>query len=259
MIAAKMPAPAPQILHPDWPAPANVCAVSTTRIGGFSQPPYDGFNLAAHVGDEPIAVEKNRALLKQMLDLPADPHWLNQVHGKHVTLLTDGMPTNPQADAAVALGSEQVCVVMTADCLPVLFCDRAGTRVAAAHAGWRGLAAGVLEASLDSLAVDASEVLVWLGPAIGPQVFEVGEEVRQQFIAHDANAALAFSPSGRKAEQAYWLADLYLLAKQRLEHAGVQHIYGGAYCTYTDHARFFSYRRDNSSGRMATLIWLADE
>lgn len=254
-----MSAQLPQILYPDWPAPANVCAVSTTRIGGISQPPYDSFNLASHVGDDPDALEANRARLMKILDLANEPHWLNQVHGRQVLLLSDNTPPNPQADAAVALASGQVCAVMTADCLPVLFCDRSGTRVAAAHAGWRGLAAGVLEATLDSLAIDPAEVLVWLGPAIGPQAFEVGDEVRQQFMQHDASAALAFSPSPREADQPHWLADLYLLARQRLQEVGIQDIYGGGYCTYTDKERFFSYRRDGHSGRMASLIWLTKD
>lgn len=253
-----MPAPAAQILRPDWPAPANVCAASTTRIGGISQPPYDGLNLAAHVGDDPEAVQANRAQLMKILDLPSEPHWLNQSHGKQVMHVTDGMHANPQADAAVTFDSGQVCVVMSADCLPVLFCDRAGTRVAAAHAGWRGLVTGVLEASLDALGIDPAEVLVWLGPAIGPQAFEVGDEVRQQFLAHDPGAALAFSPLITSATQAHWLADLTLLAQQRLQRAGVEAIYGGGLCTFTESQRFFSYRRNGKTGRMATLIWLAD-
>jgi YfiH family protein len=251
-----MQAEAQQIIIPSWPAPATVRAASTTRCGGVSLAPYDTFNLAAHVGDDPRAVATNRQRLRQCLALPGEPHWLEQVHGTGVIRLDADTPLIPRADASVAYEPGQVCAVLTADCLPVLFCDRAGSRVAAAHAGWRGLAHGVLEASLAAMDCEAADILVWLGPAIGPQAFEVGEEVREQFMAHDEEAAQAFVPSHLQADGKHWLADLYLLARQRLRHAGVDAIYGGGECTYGDAARFFSYRREASTGRMASLIWL---
>lgn len=251
-----------ELILPDWPAPPQVRAVSTTRrpggSGGVSQPPFDSFNLAAHVGDDPQAVASNRAQLAQILSLPTEPHWLQQVHGTDVLALNERTANNPEADASVAFTPRQVCAVLTADCLPVLFCDRKGTRVAAAHAGWRGLAAGVLEMTLSTLAVEPGQVLAWLGPAIGPQAFEVGDEVRQQFLAFDTNAAQAFVPAASKNNQAHWMADFYLLARQRLQRAGVQAIYGGGLCTFSESQRFFSYRRSGKTGRMATLIWLAD-
>lgn len=253
----------PEWILPDWPAPPSVRAVSTTRYidgsGGVSLPPFDAFNLAAHVGDAPDAVAANRAQLKQVLDVPAQPRWLQQVHGARAVSLDDDAANHPEADASVASSPHQVCVVLSADCLPVLFCDQAGARVAAAHAGWRGLAAGVLEATLASLAVDPAEVLVWLGPAIGPQAFEVGAEVRQEFLAHDTQAAQAFSSSPTETDPPRWLADLYLLARQRLQRAGVLSIYGGGLCTFSDTRRFFSYRRDGRTGRMASLIWLTEK
>lgn len=243
----------PNWLKPDWPAPAHVHAVVTTRQGGFSQAPFDSLNLGDHVGDDPYAVAKNRHLVGDLLHLPTEPLWLQQVHGTVVS----GMNANsctPQADASVAFKPKQVCVVMTADCLPVLFCDKAGTRVAAAHAGWRGLCDGVLEETVKALDCPPSELLAWMGPAIGPTAFEVGEEVRAEFIQHDAQAEAAFV----KGEQAgKWLGDLYVLARQRLQNVGLSAIYGGGLCTYTDSARFFSYRRDNRTGRMASLIWLS--
>jgi hypothetical protein len=239
-----------KFITPIWPAPSQVKAYTTTRHGGYSKPPYDGFNLADHVGDNAEAVAANRAALVEALSLPSEPVWLKQVHGiQIVTANSDN--GNCTADAAFATAPGQVCVVMTADCLPVLFCDRAGTRVAAAHAGWRGLASGVLEATLQRLELSAEGVLVWLGPAIGPQAFEVGHEVRAAFMDFLPQAAQAFRPS----REGRWLADLYLLARQRLAHQGVTAVYGGDFCTYTE-KRFYSYRRDKVTGRMASLIWL---
>ena len=239
-------------IRPDWPAPDNIRAFSTTRDGGVSRPPHDGFNLADHVGDAPPAVAANRALLAEYLALPAEPCWLRQVHGRVVALAN--RPLHPEADASIALDANEVCAVLTADCLPVLFCDREGRAVAAAHAGWRGLAGGVLEATLEKLcelaACRSRDVLVWLGPAIGPANFEVGAEVLQAFAEHARNQR-AFKPRG----EGKWLADIYTLARARLAGAGVRHIYGGDYCTYSDSARFFSYRRDGVTGRMASLIW----
>ena len=243
----------PDWIKPEWPAPANVHAVVTTRQGGFSQAPYDSLNVGDHVGDDPYAVAKNRHLVGDLLHLPTEPLWLQQVHG----VVVSGMNTSsctPQADAAVAFKAKQVCVVMTADCLPVLFCDKAGTRVAAAHAGWRGLCDGVLEETVKALDCQPHELLAWMGPAIGPSAFEVGSEVRAEFIQYDAQAEQAFVKSQSDGK---WLGDLYQLARQRLNNVGLSAICGGGFCTYTDKARFFSYRRDNVTGRMASLIWLS--
>jgi len=238
-----------ELITPIWPAPPQVKAYSTTRYGGYSKPPYDGLNLADHVGDEAVAA--NRALLVQSLNLPSEPVWLKQVHGIH-TVTASPAHTNCAADASIATQAEQVCVVLTADCLPVLFCDRAGSCVAAVHAGWRGLAGGILEATLQRLNVPAQDILVWLGPAIGPQAFEVGEEVRAAFMDFLPQAADAFI----RSRNDHWLADLYLLARQRLGHQGVTAVFGGYFCTYMDIERFYSYRRDKVTGRMASLIWL---
>ncbi len=237
-------------LQPDWPAPPQVRAVSTTRVGGVSQGAWSGLNLATHVGDDRAHVETNRAMLAEALCLPAAPHWLNQVHGKRVCQL----PTVAgacEADAASSNLAGQVCVVMTADCLPVLFTDLQGSRVAAAHAGWRGLADGVLEASVSAFA-DPAQVLAWLGPAIGPAAFEVGEEVREAYMAHDPSSESAFVAN----RPGHWLADIYTLARQRLNVAGVTRVFGGGLCTYTDAQRFYSFRRDRTTGRMASLIWI---
>lgn len=241
------------MITPNWPAPPQVKAYTTTRHGGVSHPPYDSFNLAEHVGDDAQAIANNRAILAETLKLPTEPIWLNQVHG---TQAIAAQPTyfNCSADATYTNQLGQVCVVLTADCLPVLVCDRHGTTVAAAHAGWRGLAAGILEATLQHFQVPAQDILVWLGPAIGPQVFEVGDEVRTTFIQVLPSAQSAFTPS----RPGHWLANLYHLAQQRLSQQGVTHIYGGDFCTYTDPERFYSYRRDKVTGRMASLIWLRD-
>ena len=235
---------------PDWPAPPNVRAASTTRIGGVSEKPWNGLNLATHVGDEPAHVQRNRELLAQALALPAEPAWLTQVHGTNSCDAAGAQPAC-EADASFATAAGQVCVVMTADCLPVLFCNRQGTRVAAAHAGWRGLAGGVLEASVAGFD-DPADVLAWLGPAIGPQAFEVGEEVLAAFTGHEPQAAQAFVAN----RPGHWLADIYQLARLRLKAAGVSHIYGGGLCTFADAERFYSFRREPVTGRMASLIWL---
>ena len=242
-------------LMPDWPAPANVFASTTTRRGGVSESPFDSLNLGDHVGDSIEAVASNRLLLKQYCDLPAEPVWLKQVHGIEVVnaAVVNDMPV---ADASFAHDSNIVCTVMTADCLPVLLCDQAGSVVAAIHAGWRGLANGVIEATLKSMGITASNIMAWLGPAIGPKVFEVGDEVRQQFIAFDPQAVEAFQPSKLSSVEGRWLADIYLLARQRLATLGVEQVYGGHCCTYSDRERFYSYRRDGVTGRMASLIWL---
>lgn len=239
-------------LQADWPAPATVHTASTLRSGGVSEPPFDSLNLGAHVGDIPEAVRSNRQRLRKALRLPAEPCWLNQVHGSRVVEASD-FTASPEADACIARSPGRVCAVMIADCLPVLICNRGGDRVAAVHAGWRGLAGGVLESTVSSLGLPGSELMAWLGPAIGPQVFEVGDEVRIAFMSRDSTAAQAFRPSRRAG---HWLADLYLLARQDLARLGVHAVYGGGLCTYSDEARFFSYRRDGRTGRMASLIWL---
>ncbi|MFA7097492.1 MAG: peptidoglycan editing factor PgeF [Gammaproteobacteria bacterium] len=239
------------LILPDWPAPARVQACCTTREGGVSRAPYGTLNLGDHVGDDPAAVAENRARLVRALGLPEMPRWLNQVHGCAAVNVAEA-PPGCSADVAYTDRPGIVCAVLTADCLPVLLCDRQGTRVAAIHAGWRGLAAGAIEAGVRALGVSRKEILAWLGPAIGPQAFEVGAEVRKVFVGHDPLAARAFrpAPGGR------WLADLHVLAQQRLAECGVTAVYGDRWCTYSEPARFFSYRRDGATGRMATIIWL---
>ena len=305
----------PDWIVPDWPAPAHVRALVTTRSGGVSRPPYDSLNPASHVGDDPAAVVENRRILRQ--SLPAEPLWLNQVHGTRVfelllptlTLPTRGegiythgkgtgpstargegtgsSPTRgggwegeepnttgpgpaypglfqpaeitPEADASFTRQPGQVCAVLTADCLPVLFCDEAGTVVAAAHAGWRGLAGGVLEETVRAMNVAPDRILAWLGPAIGPDSFEVGPEVREAFVTHNEMAGIAFRPAlpGTLDEAPRkWLADLYMLARIRLAGIGVERVHGGGACTFKDARRFFSYRREARTGRMASLIWI---
>ncbi|OOG86525.1 multi-copper polyphenol oxidoreductase [Pseudomonas sp. A25(2017)] len=235
-------------LTPDWPAPARVKACVTTRVGGVSLAPFDSLNLGDHVGDEPAAVAENRRRLTDQFAIT--PAWLQQVHG--IAVVEADPAQVATADASWTDTPGIACTAMTADCLPVLFCNRAGTRVAAAHAGWRGLANGVLEATLDSLAVPADEILAWLGPAIGPQAFEVGPEVREAFIVQLPQAAQAFTASPNAGK---FLADIYTLARLRLAARGVTAVYGGGLCTVTD-PRFFSYRRNPRTGRFASLIWI---
>ena len=234
---------------PDWPAPANVKALQTRRRGGISSAPYDSFNLGDHVGDAPLAVERNRILLNTLL--PSEPVWLEQVHGTKV-VNADMTDCLPQADACIARHRAAVCVVMTADCLPILFCDTRGSVVGAAHAGWKGLAAGVVEATVREMDAAPQDLMAWLGPAISQQAFEVGEEVRALFVDANRQAAAAFIPG----QHGKWLADLYRLASLRLNALGITQIYGGNYCTYRESEKFFSYRRDGVTGRMGTFIWL---
>lgn len=236
------------LLIPDWPAPAGVRACVTTRSGGVSLPPYDSFNLGDHVGDAPDAVAENRRRLTAEFGI--QPAWLKQVHG---VVVADANPAViAEADASWTATPGIACTVMTADCLPALFCDRAGTRVAAAHAGWRGLANGVLEATVDRLNVEPHDVMVWLGPAIGPQAFEVGTEVREAFVTVHPETAKAFVPG---AQPGKFIADIYALARIRLAAHGVTSVYGGGECTVSD-PRFYSYRRTPQGGRFASLIWL---
>lgn len=239
-------------LVPDWPAPPRVRAFVTTRAGGVSQGEYASMNLGASSGDRDGDVRQNRAIVRALL--PGDPVYLAQVHGTTVADL-DGPrgEERPRADAAVTRVAGRVAVVLTADCLPVFFADRNGSRVGVAHAGWRGLAAGVLESTLAMLALPARDVVAWLGPAIGPGAFEVGPEVKAAFERFDPAAATAFRPG----VPGKYMADLYALARQRLERASVQAIYGGGFCTHREHERFFSYRRAKDSGRMGAFIWIA--
>jgi hypothetical protein len=238
----------PQWLSPQWPAPSTVRALSTTRRGGCSAGPYAGLNLADHVGDSPQAVAANRRALASAADLPCEPLWLEQVHGP-TCIEADGATGRPRADGAVARHRGTVCAVLTADCLPVLLCDRAGTTVAALHAGWRGMAAGIVEAGVAATALAPGRLMAWLGPAIGPRAYEVGEEVRAALSAADPGA---FRPSARAG---HWHADLCAVARSLLAAAGVTEVYGGGRCTASEPAEFFSYRRDGTCGRMATLIW----
>lgn len=267
---------APVLLRPDWPAPRGVNALVTTREGGASTGPWRGFNLGDHVGDDPQVVQANRAALQSALPAGTAVQWLRQVHGTAVVQASSSGAV-PEADACWTDQPGVACAVLTADCLPVLFCDRSATVVAAAHAGWRGLCNGVLEATVAALPVEPGELLAWLGPAIGPTAFEVGPEVRDVFVeaafaaaavagvAHaattDAGAAAspvaeveaAFVPSPRPG---HYLLDLYALARLRLRLAGVGAVYGGGLCTWSDPRRFYSYRRDGTTGRMASLIQL---
>ncbi|WP_058973723.1 purine nucleoside phosphorylase YfiH [Type-D symbiont of Plautia stali] len=238
-----------QWIIPDWPAPQRVQACSTTRHGGVSVAPWDSLNLGGHVGDNEMHVLQNRQRLTEGV-LPSMPQWLNQVHG-HAVARLPADEALPNADAAITRESGVVCAVMTADCLPVLFCSDDGSEVAAAHAGWRGLCNGVLEQTLAQFHCPASEIHAWLGPAIGPDAFEVGPEVRTAFMAHNAQADAAFRPVDDK-----YFADIWQLARQRLQAAGVRSVSGTQRCTFTESADFFSFRRNGITGRMATLIWL---
>jgi YfiH family protein len=237
-------------LRAEWPAPPTIHACTTTRHGGVSVAPYHALNVGDHCGDDPLAVAENRRRVAQALQLPSSPHWLQQVHG--TTVIDPTQTPERTADAACTEKRRQVLCVMTADCLPVLLCNRAGSWIAASHAGWRGLCDGVIEHTVARYRGDKCELLVWLGPAIGPQAFEVGDEVRQAFIARDGAAEAAFTPSANGR----WLADLFALARQRLHALGIDAVFGGGICTYSAPERFYSYRRDHVTGRMASLIWM---
>ncbi|SHG20584.1 conserved hypothetical protein [Microbulbifer donghaiensis] len=246
-------------LFPSWPAPANVRAATSLRAGGHSEGAYASFNLGNHVGDDEQAVLANRRQLRQELELPAEPEWLEQIHSdKVIEARADGLVRT--ADASFASGPGAVCAVLTADCLPVLFCDRAGTRVAAAHAGWRGLAGGILRSTVEALDCEPRELLVWLGPAIGPRAFETGVDVLEVFFENALNGehmeeiAHCFRPHTEKP--LHFLADMYALARAELRQLGIDAIYGGDHCTVSETDKFFSYRRDKTTGRMASLIWL---
>lgn len=243
----------PEIIQPDWPAPPGVHAAFTLRTRGVSQAPFDSFNVATHVGDDPRAVAENRAALRASLGLSAEPSWLEQVHGNKVVELDGRGPgALGPADGAVSGTPGGICAVQVADCLPVLFAAADGSAVGAAHAGWRGLAGGVLQAAVRVMNTPPRELLAWLGPAIGQAHFEVGEDVRAAFLVDDAGAAGAFTVNHRQR----WQCDLYALARRKLAAIGVVSVYGGSWCTYADAGRFFSYRRDGRCGRMAALIWI---
>ncbi len=253
MTASLQPLPT---LTPRWPAPPRVRACVTLRQGGVSEGAYASLNLGAHVGDEPARVAANRRRLQDALALPSGPRWLEQVHGTRIVDLDraaeqGATAENGAADGAVTAEAGVVAVVMTADCLPVLFCDRQGRRVGVAHAGWRGLAAGVLQAAIEALAVPPADLHAWLGPAIGAQAYEVGDEVRAAFGDEDREAAFSANPRGR------WQADLYTLARRVLTRSGVTSLHGGGFCTFGD-TRFYSHRRQAPCGRFATLIWMED-
>jgi hypothetical protein len=237
------------LIIPDWPAPAGVHALVTTRQGGVSTGPWTGFNLAAHVGDDATAVTANRALLRQ--SLPAEPPWLTQVHG---VLCVDAAKAQSgvEADASFTRQRSVVCAVLTADCLPVLLCDDKASVVSAVHAGWRGLADGVIEASVAAMGLPGERLMAWLGPAIGPMAFEVGADVRDAFLARDAQAAQAFTP----LSEGKWLCNIYQLAHQRLNALNIHRIASADFCTVRDIDRFYSFRRDGVTGRMASCIWL---
>ncbi|EOS94119.1 hypothetical protein ETR_15491 [Erwinia tracheiphila PSU-1] len=217
----------------------------------MSCPPWDALNLGAHVGDSSANVQHNRQYLSECADLPTIPVWLEQVHGTEVLHLTDSQPSSLRADASYTRDRDRVCTVMTADCLPVLFCSRDGKEIAAVHAGWRGLCNGVLEATLNAFDAPAKDIFAWMGPAIGPEAFEVGSEVRESFVSQDLAFDAAFWPAGEK-----YYADIWQLARIRLTRAGVREITGGGRCTFLNKKQFFSFRRDGTTGRMATLIWL---
>lgn len=242
-------------LVPDWPAPANIHAATTLRTGGVSKEPYLSLNPATHVNDLKECVLQNRKIISDMLSLPAEPAWLDQIHSNHI-VKAEKTATPPKADASYSSESGVVCTVMTADCLPLLICSKDGMKIAAIHAGWRGLLSGVISNSISELTcapplAKPADLLVWLGPAIGPKCFEIGIEVREAFVEKSKLYKNAF----KEQNNGKYLADIYQLARIELSTLGISNIYGGSYCTMTEEDRFFSYRRDNQTGRMATLIW----
>ena len=239
-------------LCPNWLVSERVKACISTRLGGYSLPPYDSMNTALHVGDNELSVIKNRLELKKRLNLPSEPAWLEQVHGNKVVVAEQShFPC--QADATISFETDHICAVMVADCLPVLLCDQSGTRVGAAHAGWRGLATGILENTVAALDCDPIQLYAFLGPAIGPDAYQVGDTVRNTFLAQNDQYALCFLPDNCGA----WRANLYRLAQLKLHSMGIRNISGGLRCTYHDHKHFFSYRRETTTGRIVALIYLS--
>jgi YfiH family protein len=244
----------PDWIVPDWPAPSNVRAFITTRSGGVSTGPYASFNLGYTTGDDAAAVDANRARLRDAL--PDEPRWLEQVHGARV-VEAEGVHDRPRADASVATAAETVCAIMVADCLPILLSNGSGSVVAAAHAGWRGLADGVIENTVGAMiarGAETKEILAYIGPGIGPSAFEVGDDVYATYTSRDPGAVAAFKAHA----PGKWLADLPMLARRALARCGVTHVYGGDLCTWSDPQRFYSYRRDRTTGRMGALIWRLD-
>ncbi|OUR65475.1 multi-copper polyphenol oxidoreductase [Methylophaga sp. 42_25_T18] len=246
--------PASDLIIPNWPAPNNIKAISTTRHGGYSSPPFGKLNLGSHVGDDQLIVSQNRQQLIQLANLPESPLWLQQVHGSHMINSADWQ-ADIEADAMFSQHANHICTVMTADCLPLLLCNQQGDTVAAVHVGWRGLAAGIIDKALKAFSCEASDIMAWLGPAIGPAQFEVGKEVYDMFVGKSPNAADAFIAT----KSQHYLADIYSLARQYLQKQGVQNIFGGEFCTVSDEERFFSYRRDGITGRMASMIWITNK
>ncbi len=242
-----------EFIYPDWPASPHVKAATTTRNGGFSLGPYASLNLSNVVGDEPGSVRRNRALVHEALKLPSEPIWLTQVHGTRVIDAFDAGPRE-EADGCVTGTAGVVCAVLTADCVPVFLCDRRSTRIGMIHAGWRGLAAGVIEEGLRMLQVPTGNLLAYLGPAIGPSAYEVSDDVRNALVRHDPETVASFTPVPDR--KGHWLTDLYDLARRRLRSQGVHAVYGGLRCTFRERGLFFSHRRDGNCGRMASLIWL---
>lgn len=237
---------------PDWPAPAHIKAFTTTRFGGVSHSPFDSFNLGDHVGDDSLNVAQNRTILGEQAKLPEPPRWLTQNHSCRV-IDSQRWGIGEQGDAIISTTPNHVCPILTADCLPILLCTAQGNQVAAIHAGWRGLANGIIEQTIANFPSDKSNLMAWLGPAIGPKQFEVGQEVVDAYVKHDVLAQQAF----QQTDDTHYLADIYLLARQRLHALGVSAIYGGHSCTVTESEQFFSYRRDGITGRMASLIWIS--
>jgi YfiH family protein len=242
------------LISPNWPAPPHIHAVCTTRNGGSSQPPYDSLNLGDHVGDDPIAVAQNRQILSDAILLAASPCWITQVHGIRA-VNTQDWQAGDEADAIYSTTVNTVCAVMTADCLPILLCDKKGQYVAAIHAGWRGLADGIIEATIANAPCDPKQIMAWLGPAIGPTAFEAGNDVRDVFLANNAADTIGFTAINAQK----WWVDMYVIACQRLSALGVSDVYGEPDCTVLNPDRFFSFRREGDTGRMASLIWIAED
>lgn len=244
-----------QFIYPDWPVPDNVCAVATTRYGGVSEGGFSSLNLGDHAGDDPSAVARNRSILVEHASLPAQPHWLTQVHGP-VVVQADASVSGVSADAGWTESPNVVCAVLTADCLPVLLCDRHGKQVAAVHAGWRGLCSGVLDLTIDQFLgadIPPTEIFAWLGPAIGSGAYDVGSVVKDSFLVREPSCASSF----REVQPGRWKFDLYAAARDILASCGVTQVFGGDFCTYTEE-RFYSYRHESECGRQAALIWLKD-
>lgn len=239
------------VIKADWPLQSKVVALTTTRSGGVSAACYRDFNLALHVGDQATNVKKNRSILQHEISLPDEPKWLQQVHSTTVVTADDIQSDQAIADAAFTSRSDIVCAVLTADCLPIVLSDKHANCIGVAHAGWRGLLNGIVQKTVLSMSAIAKPDYAWLGPAIGPQAFEVGVDVYQPFMQQDSSFQRAFKPINNSK----WYFDIYQAASIVLRSVGIKEVYGGGHCTYSEDTRFFSYRRDVNTGRMATLIW----